>query len=78
MKFFYKTKFGTFFIFPDNDNGFHLWIKDIDGNEEKLGYYHTASMAADDVYHCATGYDEWDLQIDVDEPSDLEEWTKFQ
>lgn len=78
MKYFYKTKFGTFFIIPDIKNGVSLWIKDIYGSSDKLGWYPAPVHAADDVYHCASGFDDWDLQIDVDEPSDLEEWTKFQ
>lgn len=77
MKYFYKTKFGTFFIIPSYD-GVELWIKEPSGSEERLGSYPNADMAADDVYMCATGYTDWDLQIDVDEPCDLEEWSKLQ
>lgn len=77
MKYFYKTDFGTFFIIPSPD-GVELWIKELSGSEEKLGDYPSADMAADDVYMCATGYTDWDLQCDVDEPSELGEWTTFQ
>lgn len=76
MKYFYKTKFGTFFILPDINNGCSLWIKDNNADEYKLGWYPSAIMAADDVYMCATGFENWDDQLDVDDPIDLSEWTK--
>jgi len=78
MKYFYQTQFGTFYIIPDNINGFSLWIKDLDESEDKLASYISAEQAADDVYMCATGFDEWDNQGDVDNPTDIHEWTKFQ
>ncbi|WP_422162886.1 hypothetical protein [Aliarcobacter cryaerophilus] len=77
MKYSYKTKFGTFYIIPSYGN-FELWIKEHSGSEEKLGEYPNAHMAADDVYMCATGHTDWDLQIQVDEPSELAKWTMFQ
>lgn len=77
MKYFYKTQFGTFFIIPSS-GGVDLWIKESSDSEEKLGHYYNAQMAADDVYMCATGYSDWDLQCDVDEPSGLDDWNVFQ
>lgn len=76
MKYFFKTEFGTFFILPQN-GGYELWIKELNGSRDKLGFYQNAQMASDDVYQCATGFYDWDLQGDVDEPSGLEEWTIF-
>lgn len=77
MKYFYNTNFGTFSILPDINNGVALWIEPLDNEDEiKLGWYESASMAADDVYLCSTGFDDWDDQMNVEHPTDLSEWTK--
>ena len=78
MKYSYETKFGTFEILPDINNGYSLWIKDNDNKECRLGWYPEAFMAADDVFICQTGFVDWDNQLEVEDPTDLEVWTKLQ
>ena len=72
MDYIYNTEFGTFKISKNSYDGrcsLHI-------NDECLGSYQTPQQAADDVFMCATGFDDWDDQICVDNPIDLTEWTK--
>lgn len=71
----YKTKVGTFLILP-NEQEPGRWKLIFEG--EWYGTYGSPELAADDVRSQATGADEWDLlEVGVDYPSDLGEWTRF-
>lgn len=67
-----KTKIGLFKIIALSNGRYDLWINDVN-----LGNYSSPDAAADDVYNCATGWDDWDLQLMVDHPSDLSEWQRI-
>lgn len=71
-----KTPYGTFSITPERD-GVALFIE-YDDELTRLGWYKSALMAADDVFMCSTGFDEWDMQLTVEHPADLSCWTKRQ
>lgn len=46
-------------------------------NDETYGLYDSAVAAADDVYTCTTGCNEWDsLDPVIDAPTDIHEWEK--
>jgi hypothetical protein len=69
--YYYRTKFGTFWIKPDPSlkNRWCLYI-----DNECLGNYHSPEAAAGDVYMGTTGHYEWDCQDSVAEATDLSEW----
>ena len=69
--FYYRSDVGVLRIVPGR-GAWDLWINDV-----LLGHYASPAMAADDVYLCATGWDDWDSKGDVDEPCDLSEWERF-
>lgn len=71
MKYFYKTAFGTFWIVPAPQGGYNLTIHD-----ETVNWAHCAEALADDVFTCHSGFDDWDEQDCVEQPTDLTEWTK--
>ena len=71
MWYHYHSKVGTFWIGPDGERRFWLGI-----DEEKLGSYHSARAAADDVYTQSSGHAEWDSLPTVMEPCDLTEWVR--
>jgi hypothetical protein len=56
-------------IAPRKDGRFDLLI-----NDEVVGSYNSAVAAADDVFTCATGNQEWDKQGTVVQPTDIHEW----
>jgi hypothetical protein len=68
-----RTDVGTFWILPNNANGWGLFIH-ADGNRELLGSYGSPEDAADDVYTQHTGWDDWDTPIRSNAPRDLGEW----
>ena len=74
-KYYYKTNICTFYIIPTR-GGAELWVGDTT-QEDSLGWYANATMAADDVFMCATGFDDWDDQLTVKDPMDLSFWTKL-
>ena len=79
MKYSYKTEFGTFTIVPDIDNGYSLLIEPIDSDKLKLGWYASASMAADDMFAGITGFSPWDEYAntnDIEEPYDISQWIE--
>jgi len=65
----YRSTCGLFTIKVEPDGRYGLWLE-----EELLGTYETAALAADDVYTQSTGAYEWDDQEPVEEPSDLSKW----
>jgi hypothetical protein len=71
MLYTYKSDVGVFAISPDpqQTGRWRLYIGDL-----WLGSYKTPWLAADDVYMCQTGYDDWDKKITVRHPEDLGEW----
>ena len=56
-------------IAPKPDGKFDLII-----NDDVVGSYTSAQAAAEDVFTCTTGSDEWDRQGAVDQPTDIHEW----
>ena len=73
MRYTYKTSVGTFWIESDSERG--NWLLGID--DERLGYYASAGMAADDVASHCTGWYDWDVLMGtMDGPSDLGEWRR--
>lgn len=76
MKYFFKSQICTFRIIP-SERGFDLWVESSDGNEDMVSSLPTAEALADDVYLCTTGFDEWDKQGTVTNPTDLSCWTKL-
>ena len=73
MNYYFQTNLGLFTIKSLEDGRFGLYE-----NTNLLGSYHSAESAADDVYMCATGWNEWDEQESVDEPESLSEWMPNQ
>ena len=65
----YKSPIGHFLIKPQANGRWGLWFKD-----DLLGSYHSAMVAADDVYMQATGDYDWDSLDRVDIPTDISEW----
>ena len=64
----------TLIIKPDND-GFSLYFESEHEGVVKIGWYKTASMAADDVHMRATGFDEID-DFTGSLPEDLSYWRE--
>ena len=69
-----KTRMGTFWVVEtDEPNHYCLGV-----DNDKLGDYEDAELAAKDVLEQSTGYFEWDCQSRVKVPEDLAHWTKGQ
>jgi len=68
MEYSYQTNVGKFTIKPQSGR----WLLSI--NDNTLGSYNSPHQAADDVYNHATNHNEWDEQLDIDDPTDLSEW----
>jgi len=68
----YNSDIGTFEIRPIENETYELWIE-----EELLGSYENAKLAAEDVSNFNTGYIEWDeFQNELQNfPSDLSKWA---
>ncbi|OCL85306.1 hypothetical protein AAX26_01789 [Aliarcobacter thereius] len=74
MKYFYKTKFGTFWIVPAPQGGYNLIIDD-----ETVNWGNSAEALANDVFTGNSGFDDWDFYYvdqmgDIECPTDLSEW----
>jgi hypothetical protein len=69
----YKSKVGTFWIKPTNDNRWALGIGD-----EVLGSYASPIPPANQVYTHTTGYNPWDILDGTifDAPTDVYEWKR--
>lgn len=71
MQYIYKSPVGTFWIQPEDGR----WILGID--DERLGSYAAAQIAADDVAMHATGRLDWDLRPpDLNVPGRISEWER--
>ena len=68
----YNANIGTIEIRQKNHLLYHLWIE-----EELLGEYATAELAAEDVAGFETNYIEWDkLENELENiPNSLSEWS---
>lgn len=68
----YNADIGTFNIRQTDHLRYQLWI-----NEELLGEYESAELAAADVANFDTDYVEWDkLENELENvPTDLSQWT---
>lgn len=72
MYYYYKSRVGTFYIYPDLSHTGRYLLKISDNI---CGSYDSPVAAADDVYVHVTGYYPWDrLDGRVDGPTDLSEW----
>lgn len=71
----YNSDIGTFGINQVGHERYELWI-----DEELLGSYESAALAAQDVAAFNTGYNEWDtLENDIENyPEDLGQWRKVE
>ncbi|MEA3419012.1 MAG: hypothetical protein U9Q90_06390 [Campylobacterota bacterium] len=69
----YNSDVGTFEIRQIGHKRYELWIE-----EELLGSYESAELAARDVADFNTDYTEWDrFKNELENfPSDLSEWTE--
>lgn len=69
--FYYQSSVGTFIIKPAYDNRWDLLIDD-----NGLGNYATADLAAGDVHEHATGCNDWDLLLNFEAPDSIQDWSK--
>lgn len=69
----YNSDIGTFEIRPLEDETYELWLE-----EELLGAYGNAELAAQDVAEFNTDYPEWDrFKNELENfPSTLNKWAK--
>ena len=69
----FKSRAGTFKISQLSSGRTGLWV-----DNELLGSYHSPHSAAQEVFECTTGHEPWDENIEVDFPSELDDWRKIQ
>ena len=68
-----KTKLGTFWLVEASNNT-EQYLLGI--NDQELGTYQDANIAAHDVYEQATGYFKWDSQAKIKAPTNITEWLE--
>lgn len=68
-----KTRLGVFWVIPisEIENKYYLGV-----NDEALGVYQAAELAAKDVHDQSTGYYKWDSQARVKAPEHIDEWLE--
>jgi hypothetical protein len=70
-----KTKLGVFWVAPSVEKAsskkYYLGV-----NDQELGAYSDAELAARDVHNQCTGYFSWDSQPKVRVPEHITEWVE--
>ena len=69
-----KTKLGTFWLVEANNDKADRYLLGI--NDQELGAYNNAEVAAHDVHEQATGYFKWDSQAKVKVPNHIQQWVE--